>query len=420
MRMSLSLRLTLLLSLVVSITLVVVWATTRRTILHPFATAVLQTHLDQVAFLADAVEDGGSAADLADSMNLTAMLRMRPPRVIRRAQRGKAPCRRIVHRLREMWVCRGPRGPVAVDTEDGWLIVRRDIKVQDPDRRFGRALLLVALVIFGLSALVATWTLRPVRASVKAMERMASGDLSFRLPERGPREGADMARAFNALADRVENLLRAERELMAGISHELRTPLTRLRLEIELLRDADVSPRRLDAMEADVHDADELIGELLDLSRLSIGTRELSGDDVSLGQVVEEAVERTPLPEHRVEVSGQGDTVQGDQPRLVRVVRNLLSNAGKYAPPGTEVQVKLQGTSVSVRDRGPGVPASELGRLFEPFYRGHRAGSGNGLGLGLMIARQVVLLHGGSIEAKNHPEGGLEVRFELPAPDSPD
>ena len=80
------------------------------------------------------------------------------------------------------------------------------------------------------------------------------------------------------------------------------------------------------------------------------------------------------------------------------------------------MQVNLQGHSVTVRDRGPGVPPSELDRLFEPFYRGHRAGSGNGLGLGLMIARQVILLHGGQIEASNHPDGGLVVRFELPAP----
>ncbi len=415
--MSMSLRLTMLLSLVVTITLVVVWATTRRTVLHPFAKAVLRTHLDQVAFLAGAAEDGQNVDELAERMNMQANLRRRPPRSIRRALRGRGPCRRLVHRLREVFVCRGARGPVAVDTEAGWLIVRRDIKVQDPDRRFGLALLFVALLVFVLSALVATWTLRPVRESVVAMERMASGDLSFRLPEHGAREAADMARAFNALADRVENLLRAERELMAGISHELRTPLTRLRLEIELLRDTDVSPRRLDAMEADLQDADELIGELLDLSRLSIGTRQLSTDEVGLRDVVDEAVERTPLPDHQVTVTGAGSTIRGDYPRLVRVVRNLLSNAGKYAPSGTEVQVNLQETSVSVRDRGPGVPTSELGRLFEPFYRGHRAGSGNGLGLGLMIARQVILLHGGTIAAHNHAEGGLEVRFELPTPD---
>ena len=414
--MSLSIRLTLLLSLVVTVTLVVVWGTTRRAVLHPFAEAVLNTHLDQVAFLAGEIEAGNDDGTLADRMNLRARLRFKPPKFVGGPHRRRPACRQIIHRLRQMYVCRGPAAPVVVETDEGWLIVRRDIDVQVPQRRFGVTLILIAVLVFGLSALVATWTLRPVRASVQAMERMASGDLSFRLPESGPREGADMARAFNSLADRVETLLRAERELMAGISHELRTPLTRLRLEIELLRDSEVSPRRLDAMEADLQDADDLIGELLELSRLSIGTRKLAEEEVDLDQIVAEAVERTPLADHRVAVNGTGANVRGDRARLVRVVRNLLSNAGKYAPANTEVQVELHGTAVTVRDSGPGVPASEIGRLFEPFYRGHRAGSGHGLGLGLMIARQVVLLHGGTIEANNHPDGGLAVRFELPNP----
>ncbi len=411
--MNLSIRLTLLLTLVVAITLIVVWGATRRTIFHPFAQAVLTSHLEQISFLADAVDNGQDGSELAEQMNLKAQLRERPPPPLRRSLR-RGRCRRVIHRMRTMYLCRGPAGPVAVQTEEGWLIVRRDLPVRDPERRFGFALLLVAVVIFGLSALVATWTLRPVRASVAAMERIASGDLSFRLSESGPKEGKDMARAFNALADRVESLLRTERELMAGISHELRTPLARLRLEIELLRDSDAPPRRLDAMEDDLREVDDLIGELLDLSRLSIGTRTLASEVVALDDVVAEAVDRTPLERHEVEVTGSGATVNGDRARLVRVVRNLLSNAGKYAPPNTKVQVDLQKTSVTVRDRGPGVPPSELGHLFEPFYRGHRAGSGSGLGLGLMIARQVVLLHGGEISAQNHPEGGLAVRFELP------
>ncbi|MEM7679345.1 MAG: HAMP domain-containing sensor histidine kinase, partial [Myxococcota bacterium] len=180
-------------------------------------------------------------------------------------------------------------------------------------------------------------------------------------------------------------------------------------------RDTDVPARRLDAMETDLQDADDLIGELLELSRLSVGTRQLSEGAVSLDAVVIEAVERTPLPDHQVEVTGQAGSVRGDQARLVRVVRNLLSNAGKYAPKDTIVSVELAPSTITVRDRGQGVPDSELDRLFEPFYRGHRAGSGHGLGLGLMIAQQVIRLHGGTISARNHPEGGLAVIIKFSA-----
>ena len=414
--MSLSLRLTLLLSLVVAITLVVVWGTTRRTVVHPFVEAVLHTHLDQVSFLADAAEDDEDIDLLAEDMYLQASVGAKPPRVVARARRGRGPCRKRLHRLREMYVCRGPTGPVAVETDVGWLFVERDIAVEFAQGRFELSLMIVALVIFGLSALIALWTLRPLKTSIQAMERMAGGDLSFRLPQSGPREAADAARAFNALADRVDVLLRAERELMAGISHELRTPLTRLRLEVELLRDSSVPERRLDAIEADLQEADDLIGELLDLSRLSIGTVELSENTVDLGEIAREAMARTPLPNHAVKIEGQAVPVRGDYARLVRVVRNLLSNAGKYAPAGTGVQIVLQDTSVTVRDHGPGVPPGDLARLFEPFYRSRRTRSSTGLGLGLMIARQVVDLHGGQIEAENHPDGGLAVRFTLPSP----
>lgn len=418
--MSLRIRLTLLLSLVVAVSLLLAWQFTRRAVLRPFTEEIVRHHLDQVHFVADELERGADPDRLGRRLGLEVRRVPHPPRFVRRIDErgGRRRCRRRVHEGREMYYCLGPRGPVAVKLDPGWLVVRRDFDVQKPDRRIGYVLLIIAGVVIALSAWVAVLVTRPLRASISGMERIASGELSHRLPEGGGREVREVGRAFNAMADRVENILRAEKELMAGISHELRTPLARLRLETELLREQNVPGKRLDAMEADLEEIDQLIGELLEASRLSIGERQIAEAAVDLSRVVEEAVERYPLPSHDLVIEKKNvEPIIGDHDRLVRVVGNLIQNAGKYAPEQSEVRVIVGGTAVEVRDQGRGVSPEDLDRMFEPFYRGKRARStkaATGLGLGLMIAQQIVLLHGGRIDARNLPEGGLAIRLMLP------
>lgn len=417
-RLGLRGRLTLLLGLAVLLTVALAWILTGRMVLEPFARDLLRAHLEQVAFLAGEVERGADPRALGERLGLEVRRFDRPPRSLRRMLRSDR-CHRHDLRGRALIACRGPRGAVAVELEEGWLVVRRSLDPEAPKRRVAFVLVSVATVVLILSAVIATFATRPLRTSVNAMERMASGDLTHRLPESGSPDLGEAARAFNRMADRVTALLEAERSLMAGISHELRTPLARLRLELELLRDHPVPEKRRAAMEADVSEIDQLIGEVLEASRLSIGDRKLSFTPVDLRAVVEEALGTEPLPGHDVRLVGEASPVWGDHPRLVRVVRNLLQNAGKYAPADTEVEVGLSGRSLTVSDRGPGVPPSELPRIFEPFYRGERGRKtgATGHGLGLMIARQVVELHGGRIEASNREGGGLTVRLELSEPD---
>lgn len=414
--MSLRVRLALLMALLVAVTLFFAWVLTRRAVLAPFAREVVKQHVDQALYVADELEAGADPDQLSRRLGLEIHLRRRPPGFVR--HRRGPHCRPHEAQGRELFVCRGPRSPVAVRTEAGWLVVRRDLDLAAPNRRVGYVLLAVALAVIGLASWAAVLIVRPLSASVRAMERMASGDLSHRLePGRG-REEKEVARAFNAMADRVDRLLKAERELLAGISHELRTPLARLRLELELLREHEVPKKRLDAMEKDLGELDALIGEALDMSRLSVGDRKLAFEDLDLLEVAREAVTQCPLDRHEVAVEGEAQPLRGDRARLVRVVTNLLQNAGKYAPEGTEVLIRVDGRRLEVRDQGPGVPPDDLGRLFEPFYRGKRAkgGSATGVGLGLMIARQIVEMHRGTIEARNGEHDGLIVSFELPSP----
>lgn len=416
--MSLRVRLAILLALTVATALFIAWFVTRRAVLAPFAREVIAEHLDQITYVADELEAGGDAHELGRRLGIDIQVRPRPPRFVRnrhRRRRDRMACEERQHQGRVVVLCRGPRAPAAVETSVGWVMIRRDLDVDRPGERVGWVLLVIAGIVILVAIYAATIVARPLQTSVHAMERMAAGDLTHRLSEAGGREIGEVARAFNRMADRVETLLRAERELMAGISHELRTPLARLRLELELLRDREVPEKRIVAMEQDLEEVNRLIGELLEMSRLQLGERTLDRAPLGLREVIEEAVERHPLPKHDLRIEGDGEPIVGDRPRLVRLVQNLVQNAGKYAPRGTRVTIRIEGRAFEVQDEGPGVPPEDLPRLFEPFYRGERGkhSAATGLGLGLMIARQVVDLHGGTIDARNLEGGGLAIRVSL-------
>ncbi|MCC7384505.1 MAG: HAMP domain-containing histidine kinase [Deltaproteobacteria bacterium] len=419
--MSLRLRLALLLTAVISTTVFLAWGIAGRAVIAPFAREVLDVYLDQAVFVADRVEAGESVEALERQLKLEIRKSDAPPRaVVRRLERDRPRdrCTREERGGHEVIWCRGPLAPVSVRTDSGWITLRRALDVGAPRERVGRFLLLLLVAMIGGAIWVAVLATRPLRATREAMAKIAAGDLQHRLPEEGAKELRDAAVAFNRMAERVMSMLETERRLMAGISHELRTPLARLRLELEILRDGGPpAAKRLDAMEGDLAEIDRLIGELLESSRLSIGDRSLSRGPIDLRQIVEEAAHRPTLAGRKIEISGEPAPAEGDRDRLIRVVANLLDNAAKYAPPELPIEVTLMGRSVEVADRGPGVPAAELPKLFEPFYRGSAAKPG--LGLGLMIAQQVITLHGGRIEARNRDGGGLSVKFELPESTKP-
>jgi signal transduction histidine kinase len=439
--MSLRVKLALLLAAIVGVTIFVAWVVTGRTVIQPFTRAVLDTYLDEVVYIAERIEGGAKPEELARALNLDVRVLPRPPPYMRPPRPGEEPLpgehdpddlgppgrppRRCFTEPRgrfELTLCRGRRTPAMVALSRGFLIVRRDLDVDAPAQRIGQLLLFIAIAVTAVSFALAALLTKPLETTRRALERIANGDLSHRLPLGGGRELTGVAHAYNAMADRVDTLLRTERELMAGISHELRTPLARLRLQLELLRDEQVPEKRLVAMERDLEDVDTLIGEVLESSRLSLGDRSIAREEVALAQVVDDALAKNPLPKHTLELTKRAPaTIRGDHTRLVRALGNLLQNAGKYAPEGTVVHVTLAGSTITVTDGGPGVPPEELPRLFEPFYRGSSARAGNkgGLGLGLMFARQVVVLHGGTIDAKNLREGGLEITLELPTAPAP-
>ena len=275
----------------------------------------------------------------------------------------------------------------------------------------------------GMVQLLARGMTSPLRDMAGAATAMAGGDYSRRVRATSRDEVGDLARAFNAMAAQLEETDRVRRELVANVSHELRTPISALQAVLENLVDEvePPDPETLRVMLAQVQRLGRLVQQLLDLSRLESGVVPLERRRFEVGPLLEQAVHEVRVHAERgmakdvrlsVTVDPPGLAADADPERMHEVVANLLENAVRHAPEGSEVQVTARpedgAVRIDVADQGPGIPAGEAGRVFERFYRtdAARSSTDGGTGLGLAIARWIVDLHGGNIRAEpNRPRG---------------
>jgi signal transduction histidine kinase len=277
----------------------------------------------------------------------------------------------------------------------------------------------------------------PVEKLRSATQDLASGNLSARvLPAMGNRrdELASLAADFDLMAEKIETLINSQRRLLGDISHELRSPLARLNVALELARQragADATSA-LDRIQKEAENLNEMIGQLLALTRLESGAeglRKTSFDLAELvGAITADAQFEAGSRNRAVRLHTDGDcTIIGNEPLLRRAIENVVRNAVQYTAPGTEVEVALncgrsvpasdsQAAIITVRDHGSGVPENALIEIFRPFYRvdDARDREAGGVGLGLAIADRAVRLHEGRVEAANEPSGGLVVTIKLP------
>ncbi|MCA0304514.1 MAG: HAMP domain-containing histidine kinase, partial [Proteobacteria bacterium] len=333
------------------------------------------------------------------------------------AAAGEPPPRFEPRRARPGWR-RGPGGPTfTLQLPDGrWLVARQVRERANPMFWITAFLALVALA-------VAVGAYPVVRGLGRRLERLKDGverfgdDLGARVKVEGRDEVAALAQSFNRSADRIEQLVAAHRLLLANCSHELRTPLARIAVAASMLGEA-ADPKTRAAIGEDIAELDRLIEEILLTSRLDA---QLAGDAApdrdETVDLLAVAAEEAAHYDHEVE--GAPVSVHGDRLLLRRLVRNLIENAQRYGGDGpVEVRVWPKGgrAVLEVADRGPGIPAAERERVFEPFYRlPATAETGRGSGLGLALVRQIARRHGGEAVCLATETTGSRFRIDLPA-----
>jgi two-component system OmpR family sensor kinase len=334
------------------------------------------------------------------------------------------------------------RGEVVLDVEGKAFFRRVDLKgeryigseeevihAQDLPIDIGLALQMEAVryVIVALALLVPIllWS-RSHWQGLQSLSRVAdefgAGKLSARARMRPSSSIYPLAERIDHMADRIEDLLVSQKNLLHSVSHELRTPIARLEFALELLDARANDPalrKRIAAMEGDVSELNTLVNELLGMARLDSG-QALQRETVDIAGLLRAVEDALPPGDAALSVVCARDagTIEADPRLLGRALSNLLRNAQKYAAGTIRLSAGRTGArvTIAVEDDGPGIPAEERERIFEPFYRLDRSRdrATGGFGLGLSIVRKAVQLHGGSVHVEGSSLGGARFVVSLP------
>ena len=298
--------------------------------------------------------------------------------------------------------------------------------------------LLVVLLTGGIFCFwLARYLTKPLANLRTTTNQLAQGNLAARIETNLTKrrdEIGELGQDFNGMAERLESMVKAQQRLLGDISHELRSPLARLGVALGLARQRSgpEASGSLDRIERESDNLNEMISQLLTLTRLESGTDGRKRSEVDLAELVRDVAEDADFEARSLNrsvqvVTSDNCSINGVEELLRSAVENVVRNAVRYTAEGTAVEVALRkqnGSSdhfavISVRDRGNGVPEEALEKIFRPFYRTEDARdrqSGGGTGLGLAITERAVRMHGGTVAAVNAPGGGLSVEMKLLLP----
>jgi two-component system, OmpR family, sensor histidine kinase MtrB len=282
----------------------------------------------------------------------------------------------------------------------------------------GAGLSAVIVLLLGVAvALAWLWrsALQPLVTLVRAIGRLAEGDIETRTAEAGPSEIRQVAVAFNDMVSSVQRSRERQLAFLGGVVHDLRGPLSALQVAAASLDPhAPDQARTRDRIRRQIDRMDRMLGDLLDRTQIETGRFELNRQQCELrelvGRVVEVYREAAPGRTFHLLVPQERLVVGCDPLRIEQVVHNLLSNAVKYSPPSSDIDIVLEREAVAVRlsvcDHGIGISEGDLDRVFEPFRRGANVGQVAGSGLGLSVSRRIIEAHGGRIEVNSEVGAG--------------
>jgi len=332
-----------------------------------------------------------------------------------------------------------------VNTEKGenyLVIIKRPDKFSIVSRLFSRFISgaplpqLHLLISFGFSLIVCFWLswylTRPIHILRQASRELAKGNLDYKVTEKiGSRrdEIADLSIDFEHMAERLQTLLNSQKQLLNDTSHELRSPLARLQVAVSLAmqKAGNISELELLRISTEVNRLDDLIGQILTVSRLEAQANYSLDDYIDIADLLRSIINdaqfeaKTENKNVHLQYSFQG-VLKSNAALLHRAFDNIIRNALHYTRENTQVEVNLkylsyvQKIQIIVCDQGDGVAEEQLPQLFEPFFRvdDSRERSQGGYGLGLAIAKRAIRLHGGTIQAFNQEKHGLCIEVQLP------
>ena len=268
---------------------------------------------------------------------------------------------------------------------------------------------------------------RPLDELVEASNKVAEGDYSVRVEEKGPPEVYSLMRGFNSMAERLQVNDQQRRNMLADVSHELRTPITVIQGNVEGILDGlyPADEARLKSILEETQVLSRLVDDLRTLALAESGALYLKREPTNLAELIRDAVSglEAQMKEKgiRIELSlVEAEDANIDPQRIREVLTNLLSNALRYTPQGGEIHTRLteagvgaeRNATISIHDNGPGIEPDVLPHIFDRFYKSSDSG---GMGLGLSIAKYLVEAHGGKIWAESEAGKGTTISFTVPA-----
>jgi two-component system sensor histidine kinase BaeS len=274
---------------------------------------------------------------------------------------------------------------------------------------------------------IARWISVPVERLTAAARRMEAGDLTVRVEPAGGAELAELARGFNAMAAALDRTEEQRKRMVSDVAHELRAPLTNIRCELESMQDGltALTPERIASLHDETMHLAHLVDDLQDLALADAGRLEIEAQPVAIAALARRAAAGMEMHARErgvtIHCDGSDDLlVLADPRRAVQILTNLLANAVAHMETPGDVRVAWERSGdeaiIRVIDSGAGIPADELPRIFERFYRvdDSRSRATGGAGLGLPIVRQLVAAHGGRVWAESELGKGSTFSFTLP------